>query len=255
MNGLSVIIPSRNAANLIPCVGAVLDMEPDARIVVVDDSREVSGVVAAVAAACLLRSDNWSHIWAQGENPFVFARNINIGVRAAGTDDVILLNDDALLKTPWGFTAMQRIAEAKPHVGIVASTCNNVGNLAQRPRGRFESFGADMLRAELRTLCFVCVLIPRRTIDAVGLLDERFIGYGLDDDDYCLRVRNAGLKLGIFDGCYVDHGSLPSSFRGPGGAGGDFTENMRLFIAKWGVDNWGKCREESQFRNLFPEAA
>jgi len=88
----------------------------------------------------------------------------------------------------------------------------------------------------------VCVLIPRRTIETVGLLDERFGGltangqriYGWDDNDYCRRVRNAGLKIGIHDGCYVDHGSLKSTFRGDPRAAGDISAGRELYLAKWG---------------------
>ena len=37
--------------------------------------------------------------------PFVFARNVNLGIEAAGDADVILMNDDATqLRTPYGFT-------------------------------------------------------------------------------------------------------------------------------------------------------
>ena len=48
-------------------------------------------------------------------------------------------------------------------------------------------------RDEPRTVAFVCVLIPRRTIERIGLLDERFCFYGFDDNDYCRRARIAGL--------------------------------------------------------------
>jgi glycosyltransferase involved in cell wall biosynthesis len=236
----SVVILSRNAANLVPCVRAVQRCEPDRQggwIIVVDDGaqaeaeRELSGV--------------W---WTKGRKPFVFARNANIGIRAASPDDVILLNDDALLQTPGGFSALHARAVENPGFGIIASTCNNVGNRNQWQMN-------TGLREDPRMVCFVCVLIPRRTIDAVGLLDERYVGYGCDDDDYCFEVRKHGLKLGIFDGCYVDHGSLTSSFRGAAGAGGDFYPNLKLFIEKWGHDNWGKPRAQSQFAALFPQEA
>lgn len=233
MKRLSVIIPSRNINNLTRCLAAVWTYEPSMRIIVVDDGLECRPVPALLH-------------YLSGVKPFIFARNVNLGIRAAGDDDIIILNDDALLKTSGGFTAMQMLAESNPDYGVIASTCNNVGNQAQWP------MGTPWLREEHRTLCFVCVLIPRHTIEKVGLLDERFVDYGLDDDDYSLRVRQAGLKLGIFDGCYVDHGSLTSSYRGEAGAGGNFLPNMKRFIEKWGVDNWGQPRETSQFRDLFP---
>lgn len=235
----SVVIPSKSAANLVPCVRAIREAGEPCRIIVVDDglaglpdSMEKPGGVEFIL----------------GVKPFVFARNVNIGIRAAGTDDVILLNDDALLKTPMGFTAL---AEAVKDHGIVAAACNNVGNPNQH---RMPNMPRGLVRKETRMVCFVCVYIPRSTIDAMGLLDERFVGYGCEDDDYGLRVRNAGLKLGVFDGCFVDHGSLKSSFRGEAGAGGNFHPNMKLFIEKWGVDNWGNDLEHSQFANLFPAA-
>jgi GT2 family glycosyltransferase len=90
------------------------------------------------------------------------------------------------------------------------------------------------VRDESRMVCFVCVFVPRRTLEAVGLLDEQFVGYGCDDDDYCLRVRKAGLKIGIFDGCFVDHSTLKSTYRGRF-LGGNYQPNLKLFAAKWGA--------------------
>jgi GT2 family glycosyltransferase len=219
MNALSVIIPSKTDKNLGACVAAVRAASETCRIIVADDFD---------GPARFLHPDYEPVDWQMGAKPFVFARNINIGIRAAGADDVILLNDDALLATRSGFTAMQRIAKEHPEYGVIASTCRNVGNRRQWPAG------GRGLREEPRMVCFVCVLIPRRTIDAVGLLDERFVAYGCDDDDYCLRVRRAGLKIGIFDGCYVDHGSLKSTFRGSSLSAGNYQANLRIFADKWG---------------------
>lgn len=275
----SIVIPSRSPANLVPCIRAIRAAGERARIIVVDDMPYP-----------LPRGFNWHEsgldlsrdLVVTGRDPFVFARNVNLGIEAAGDDDVILLNDDALLQTPGGFTALSNMAML-PAYGVISSACNNVGNVRQHISGHdrqcpryiamFGAAGVECrhgfdacpecdpctcrpggLRDEPRMVCFVCVLIPRRTIQAVGLLDPRFVGYGMDDDDYCLRVRNAGLKIGIFDGCYVDHGSLTSSFRGAAGAGGDFMPNMKLFIEKWGVDNRGEGRNKSRYRGLFPAA-
>lgn len=219
MNGLSIIIPSKTPDNFWACRAAIREAGETCRIILINDAEP--GIVPP--------HDNVQ----PGIKPFIFARNMNIGIRAAGTDDVILLNDDALLKTPGGFSLLQKAAEENTEYGIIASTTNNVGNLNQRPQGKG-------LRDESRMVCFVAVLVPRRTIDAVGLLDERFVGYGMDDDDYSKRVLNAGLKIGIHDGCFVDHKSLKSTYRSPGGPGGNFVPNLRIFEEKWGVDNWGR---------------
>lgn len=232
--GLSVVIPSGNLSNLIPCIAAVLSREKDRgdlRIIVVDDCLNpyyFPGPVTVVS----------------GQSPFSFPRNINIGLMHTGDDDVILMNDDALLETENGFSIMQGFVSASPDYGLIAASTNNVGNENQFRKHPFQ------LRDEPRMVCFVCVLIPRRTLDLVGNLDERYTGYGLDDDDYCLRVHNAGLKLGILDDCFVNHSVLPSSFRT--GQTADYRPNLRRFIEKWGVDNWGRNKEESGFKELFP---
>ncbi|HEV2169932.1 MAG TPA: hypothetical protein VGR40_03235, partial [Candidatus Binatus sp.] len=68
-----------------------------------------------------------------------------------------------------------------------------------------------------------------------GLLDERFANcYGWEDNDYCRRVRESGLKLGIFDDCFVDHSSLHSTFRGMPRAGGDISQGREIYRQKWG---------------------
>ena len=236
-------MPIKNATNLVACVRAIRESGESCDIVVVDDGvADWSGI--AQWTKC---GERPSLRVIQGVKPFVFARNINKGIRAAGTDDVIVLNDDALLNTPAGFTHMARQSTIFSDYGMLAASCDNVGNPNQFRRA------VDGVRPEPRMVCFVCVYIPRSTIDLVGLLDERFVGYGLDDDDYSMRVRNAGLKLGVYDGCYVDHGSLTSSYRGGAKNGGDFRPNLRLFIEKWGVDNWGKTREQSEWAHLWPE--
>lgn len=170
-----------------------------------------------------------------GEKPFAFPRNVNIGIKAAGDDDIVILNDDALLETSGGFSRLQRAAEEHPEYGIISATTNVAGNPSQKPHG----IG---LREECRTVAFVCVYVPRSTIEKVGIMDERFGGptpagkriYGFCDNDYCRRVREAGLKIGIHDGCFVDHGSLRSSFRGDPHAAGDISAGMELYQAKWG---------------------
>ena len=233
----SIVIPSKTSENLEACVSALSAAGEAARVIVIDNGLS-------------RRPEGCEYI--DYEGPFIFSKAINIGIRAAGDDDVVLLNDDGLLKSPNGIARMAAAMASRPHVGLCAAACDTVGNPNQFQRA--ENVDKDAMRGEERMVCFVCVYVPRTTIDTVGLLDERFVDYGLDDDDYSFRVRAAGLKIGIFDGCYVDHASLKSTYRGDALAGGDFTANMRRFIEKWGTDNWGCTREKSGFANLFPEA-
>lgn len=225
-----VVILSKSIANLRPCVEAIRRHEhdlPTENIVVVDDDE--SGRIAEFCEAHVLTL-------VQGEKPFIFARNANIGLRAAfeRSDAVVLLNDDAMLETPGGFSRLHELIQKQRKYGILASSVDSAGNANQ---WRSAHPSAE-IRHEPRMLCFIAVMISREAWRRTGELDERFIGYGLDDDDYCLRVRKAGMRLGVVDQCFVNHSKLKSTFRGEGG--GDFSGNMRLFIEKWGHDNHGR---------------
>ena len=52
---------------------------------------------------------------------------------------------------------------------------------------------------------FFCVAIPRRIIDAIGLLDEEFGRGYFEDLDYSLRVKKAGYRLAITETCFIFH--------------------------------------------------
>jgi GT2 family glycosyltransferase len=214
-----VVILSRDAANLVPCVRAVFANEPDlppGRVVVVDDG-------ARAAAEHRLPGIQW----VEGAKPFIFARNANLGIGATA-DDVILLNDDALLFTPGGFSALARSGAENRDYAVISAVTNIAGNPAQQPAGAG-------LRSESH-VAFVCVWISRRAWERIGTLDERYcLDYGVEDRDYCHRVNEAGMRVGVYDFCFVDHACLHSSFRGDPTQGRSFERNLALFREKWGV--------------------
>jgi GT2 family glycosyltransferase len=248
-----IIIPSRTIENLLPCVEAVLLHEPDVElgdIVVVDDGVEWQ---ASPEAAELFQGITA----VPGAKPFIFARNCNIGIKATAPRidvtcmeddgprymdgvperDVILLNDDALLESDLGFSQMVAAAQERLDFGIIGATTNITGQPLQKRAPNWISHPSSVT-ANLRAvphIAFVCVLIPARTLRTVGLLDEQYaLDYGCDDADYCEAVTRKGLKVGVHDGCFVDHGSLRSTFRGDPKTPKSFRQNLGLLIQKWG---------------------
>jgi GT2 family glycosyltransferase len=216
----SVVIPSGNAANLVSCVRALLAAEPELlpeEIIVIEDGAR------ADAEASLPEVQ-----WITGITPFIFSRNSNLGITMAGRD-VVLMNDDANLITPRGFSQLAEETLRRPDTGICSVGVRGaVGNPKQlataRPSFRYES----------RTIAFVCVFIPWSTYVSVGPLDERFTGYGFEDNDYCTRTIDAGLKIGIWDGCVVEHAAHPSVFRTRPNITALFEQNRQLYRSKWG---------------------
>jgi len=154
--------------------------------------------------------------------PFCFSKSVNhvIKARAPRTDNgVLILNHDALLETPGGFSSLIAWTDAHPEYGVMSAAvrgacCNPIQTAFDPNTGGghdVQRFG-PVVDTDV-TVAFVAVYIPRRTLDTVGLLCEELTGYGFDDDLYCDQVRAAGLRVGVYHGCVVEHGSLPSSYR------------------------------------------
>lgn len=213
-----VVIPSARFSNLETCVQSILKQEPNLpheRIIVVDDGAR--------------RDAPWDFprvLWVEGVKPFVYARNVNLGIRKA-PGDVILMNDDAQLVTPGGFSVLSGVANADPNIGLCSAAIQGfVGNEAQQVRH-------EGLRDLLGTAAFICPYLPKSTLDRIGLLDERFTAYGGDDMDYTERVRRAGLKVCVLDACVVSHGEIPSTFRTRPDIQALFQEGLRQYHEKY----------------------
>ena len=214
----AVIIPSKTAANLVPCLEAVRQNEPLAQILVMDDGIETDWLPRPDLEPCL---------FIRCEQPFIFSRNVNRGILWAiehGYDGDVALNDDALIESPGGFSLMAAAALADEQIGVIGAT-TNLGHRCQKPK-------KEGLRV-VDHFAFVAVYIPRRTIEHVGFLDEDFNTYGWEDNDYTHRVRFAGLKCAVHDGCYVDHGSLKSTFRGDPLNPAELATGRAIFERKW----------------------
>ena len=229
----SIVIPSKNIDNLTKCVGRLREMGETAPVIVIADGIEGTmqdGILFAELFGPVSAED--------GIDPFIFSRNVNLGIRVALSDDVVIMNDDALLETPNGLARLSQDAAEHPEYGVIAASVDNCGTLNQ-----IHSLNMSGLRDEKVMLAFICVYIPRTTIDRCGLLDERFginaggpgaRGYGLEDDDYCWRVRMAGLKLGVQNDVRVNHTTLPSTFRHDPEHPANVFLHEALFEKKWG---------------------
>jgi GT2 family glycosyltransferase len=195
-----VVIPSNNAERLRRCVNSILDKHAisPTSIVVVDDGAK----------------KDWTDvdpriIFVDGVQPFIYARNANIGIHAAGINDVVLMGDDVTVKTPMAFDLLSETA-LRTKVGAVSAAIDGpVGNTLQR------KCTAGSVRESGVQLCFVCIYLSRKPLQLVGPLDEQFDGYGFEDTDWCWRAQAAGLRLLIDDRAVVKHNEpgMESAFR------------------------------------------
>ncbi len=216
-----VIIPSGSASNLERALAALRAAQPCLsrdRIVVVAD--RLPGHLAATLDVT----------WIEGSSPFVFSRNVNLGVNSCDTD-IVLMADDVELVTANGFDRMFELVREDDDIGILAA---GIEGAACRDA---QVYDIDRpLCREDDWLSFVCILIPRRTWQRVGPMDERFDGYGFDDVDYSWRVRGAELGLLVTHECHVRHNvGIESVYRRVDHAShvSASNHNERLFRAKW----------------------
>lgn len=158
-------------------------------------------VVTSNGVQLSVGSGRWTIV--PGVSPFIYARNANIGIRQVPHGDVILVNDDVTFTSDGFVSDLAEAAARYPRLGILSPlVMGGVGNPLQ---AYSLSWGNRFTISEER-LAFVCVYIKRCVLDEVGPLDERFFGYGGDDDDYCARVQRAGYLLGVTPEVVVRHG-------------------------------------------------
>jgi O-antigen biosynthesis protein len=153
-----------------------------------------------------------------------FARGMNIGIACTRPDaDVVIINNDCRV-TPELLKEMRQTA-ASTLAGIVSPRTENCCVRAL--------CGDDCGDIDLDWMPAVCWLIPRSTIQKVGLFDPAYeIGW-LEDKDYCMRVNQAGLKCQLSSKAFVHHaGSVTSNSVDFAGAR---ERNKAYFNKKWGI--------------------
>lgn len=183
----TIIVPSKFQDIFADCEGSINKYAPKENKILVRDGHEIAA------------PESWKTI--QGpEGKFVYSRNINLGILES-TGDVLLTNDDVRFTHTKTLEIMQHVMARHPEVGILSPLIKgDVGEYWQAHATK------ELHYTDVR-LCFVCVLIRRSVLEEIGLLDEKFIGYGGEDVDYCRRVVNAGYKLGVTSAAIVRHGT------------------------------------------------
>jgi len=211
---VSIIIVSYNGLNetTVPCLQSIFEQTdyPDYEVIVVDNgstdgTQHYLKVLAGKESRlqCIFNTTNRG-----------FAGGNNDAIKAATGQILVLLNNDTRVTKGW----LERIVSilADPVIGLAGPVSNAAGNeqtiytagITPEEILNEGALWARMSRGDIvpmERLCFFCVAMRRDMIDTVGLLDETY-GLGFyEDDDYCLRVRNAGLRLICCEDVFVYH--------------------------------------------------
>jgi GT2 family glycosyltransferase len=89
---------------------------------------------------------------------------------------------------------------------------------------------------EINVLTMFCIAFRKEVIDKIGNLDERY-GMGMfEDDDYALRLRNAGYRLVCANDVYIHHfGNVSFKQYGMDLYQQLLLDNRKKFEEKWGI--------------------
>jgi hypothetical protein len=140
-------------------------------------------------------------------------------------------------------------------IGLVGPVTNRAGNEAQidapyRTYGEFLQFAHDHSRKtselfNLRTLTMFCVAMRREVYQRIGPLDERFEVGMFEDDDYSMRMREAGYRVVCAEKVFVHHFGQASigELALTGDYGELFHANRRKLEDKWGI-TWEPHRKQ-----------
>lgn len=114
------------------------------------------------------------------DDPLGYARATNAGILQATCDKLVMLNNDAILlpqiKGDW-LRMLHSGFESNPRCGITCSLKK------YSPITKMD-FGI-----------FFCVMIDRKVINEVGLLDERYEKGGNEDIDFCAAAQLLGYEV------------------------------------------------------------
>ncbi len=204
MTDLSVIIVTYNSAGLIgPCLDSLLDapgMELEAFVV---DNASADGTAAAVRR----RFPEVSLIQNPANRGFGAANNM--ALPQCGGRHILFLNPDTLVR-PGALAAMSAFLDNHPQVGLAGPRLvypdgRPQESVSHRYLGqkyapeRYRGF-----RGEIAWVMGACMIAPAGVVRHVGGFDERFFLYG-EEEDLCLRIRQAGWEIGFAGEAVVVH--------------------------------------------------
>ncbi len=129
-----------------------------------------------------------------------FAGGVNVGLRAATGDLLVLLNQDCVVQSGW-LDALCQAVEQNPEWGIVGGqifnadgSLNHAGAVLERPLAYGRHLTTEGQPIEYVTGALFG--ITRRTWESVGEFDEGFFPAYFEEVDYCFRAKKADFAIG-----------------------------------------------------------
>lgn len=175
-----------------------------------------------------------------------FAAANNQGLALATGSYMVLLNNDTYVTPGWVRTLFRHL-QRDTTIGLIGPVTNNIGNeariqIAYETMDQMISVSQAHIRRHLgktfplHTAAFFCVMFSRNVYEQVGPLDEIFGRGFFEDDDYCRRIEQIGLRVACAEDVFIHH-HLSASFNKLRSADRQalFDQNKLIYEKKWGA--------------------
>ena len=254
-----IIVPVFNAFEvLVPCLRSIERTVPsETRVLLIDDA-STDPRVRPLLEAWVAESAQQSRLLVHEQNQG-FVCTANHGMSLA-TADLVLLNSDTEVTNGW----LQRLARCLDSNSDIATATpwSNNGEIVSipgfckvnPPPARPDEVAATIADCgtpsypEMPTAVGFCMAISSRAIEAIGDFDEQAFGRGYgEENDFCSRAGEAGMRNVLCDDAYVIHHG-GASFSPLGLKPGE--ESMQRLLAK----HPGYQQKVSEFIRMDPLA-
>lgn len=256
----SFIIPVKDQINLtrdclLSWFAYTSEFLPNSEVLIVDDgsNEQTQGFLSKLPAPIrvITHTENMG-----------FACSNNRAASEAKGKYLILLNNDLILQRGW-LDAMLSIAESSKeeqvvgnvqlskitgrvdHVGKFFDENGDPRHFGQLHPGLFP-WNPPVDYMECPSVTAACWLVHRSLFLRMGGFDEAYIN-GYEDDDFCMRARKQGYRIGVALKSWIFHYVSTSSGRKT-----HENKNRDLFLSRWEEEalNWNRNHFEETFITL-----
>lgn len=212
ISNLSVIVLDWNTKDMtLACVDSVRKHYPDVEIILIQNGEAFD---CPKATRVLPMEINLG-----------YSAGVNRGVYAATKKHICLLNSDTVVE-PGLFEKLEMPFYSDPTLGITGPFLS----YGRPPQGNYAKANCPQTDLEL-PLVFVCVMMERDLLLSMGGLDPRLTTY--EDDDFCLRTKQRGLKTKVIGGTWINHSGHESFKANEVDTQTMNKENHEKFLKKW----------------------
>lgn len=207
---VTVVIPTRNAMQMVrQCIESLVSMTDYAAydVILVDNGSDESDALAYFDQ--LAQDPKFTVL--RHDAPFNYSELNNLAVAQARGDIICLLNNDIEI-TSAGWLAEMVSVVLQPGVGAVgarlwypdgtlqhAGVVLGIGGVAAHPhkklaKGELGYFGRAALLQSFSAVTAACMVVSKANYVRIGGLDAVNLAVAFNDVDFCLRLREAGLR-------------------------------------------------------------